>query len=801
MSSNRAAVPLTQPIEVFFSYCHADEALRDKLEKHLSNLKNTGIITDWYDRKISPGREWAKEIEHHLNTADIILFLISADFLASYYCYKVEMQRAIQRHDAGQARVIPVMLRAVECEGAPFSHIQGVPKNFIPVTSWPNEDAAFADVAKGIRTAAEELRASGKSAGPLAVVPANSPSLPPIWNLTHRRNPNFTGREDLLRSLHEALASGKPAALTQAMVGLGGIGKTQTAIEYAYRHQSEYNLVWWIRSEEPATLASDYAALAEPLQLPERGAQDQTSITKAVTRALAQRSGWLLIFDNAETPEQIDPYLPGGAGHVIVTSRDPAFASIAQALKVEKLPADDAVDLILKRAGRLQDATAADRKAAAELAQELGYLPLALNQAGAYVNATASGFDSYLKLCRTQQKERLKDGRNLKRDERTIDGTWELSIKRVEAESPAAAQLMNLCAFLAPDDIPRDILQAGKEFLSEPLSHAVADESRWNDVMQALRRYSFIERSRDLISVHRLVQAVVRARLDEAAEKEWATAAVKTVSRSFPFDSDDVRTWSDCARLLRHAQASTDQSERLQVALDVGGRLLNQVGGYLRGRAEFSAARLAHERALKIGEATYGPDHPDVAIALNNLGLVLQDLGDLPAARAHFERALKIAEAAYGLNHPQVATYANNLGRVLMDLGDLPRARAHFERALKIDEAAYGLDHCEIATDVNNLGSVLLGLGDLPGARDHYERALKMDEAAYGADHPSVARDANNLGLVLKQLSDLVGARANYERALKILEHFLGPDHPNTQIARRNLKALDDQEINPETKI
>jgi hypothetical protein len=434
------------------------------------------------------------------------------------------MQRAIERHDAGQARVIPVMLRDVECEGAPFSHIQGVPKNFIPVTSWPNEDAAFADVAKGIRAAAEELRASRKSGGSLAAVPGISPPLSPIWNLTHRRNPNFTGREDLLRSLHDALAFGKPAALTQAMVGLGGIGKTQTAIEYAYRHQSEYNLVWWIRSEDTATLASDYAALAEPLELPERGAQDQTSITKAVTRALAQRSGWLLIFDNAETPEHIDPYLPGGAGHVIVTSRDPAFKGIAQPLQVEEMPPNEAVELLLKRANREQTAAAArkedDRKAAAELADELGYLPLALNQAAAYVDATGADFAGYLKLFRTQQKERLKDGRNLARDERTIDGTWELSIKKVEALSPAAAQLMNLCAFFAPDDIPRDMLQAGKEFLQEPLAQAVADESQWNDAMQALRRYSLAERSGDLISIHRLVQAVIRAHLNRAAEKE-----------------------------------------------------------------------------------------------------------------------------------------------------------------------------------------------------------------------------------------------------------------------------------------
>jgi len=440
MSSNSAAVPVTKPIEVFCSYSHLNENLRKKLENHISILKRQGVIDLWHDRKIMAGNEWAQEIDDHINSADIILLLVSDNFIASDYCYDIEMKRAMERHNAGEAQVIPVVLDEVDWSRAPFAKLKALPTDGKAIKSWSNRSKAFKDVAQGIGRVAEQLRGSSSpKTGPHLAARPQVAARPSIWNLTHRRNPNFTGREDLLRLLHETLTSGKSAALTQVMHGLGGMGKTQAAIEYAYRHQSEYNLVWWIRSEEPATLASDYAALAEPLQLPERGAQDQTSITKAVTRALAQRSGWLLIFDNAETPEQIDPYLPGGTGHVIVTSRDPAFTSLAHPLRVQEMPPNEAVELLLKRAAREQTASAADRKAAAELAEELGYLPLALNQAAAYVDATGADFASYLKLFRTQQKERLKDGRNLKRDERTIDGTWELSIKKVEALSPAAA--------------------------------------------------------------------------------------------------------------------------------------------------------------------------------------------------------------------------------------------------------------------------------------------------------------------------------------------------------------------------
>jgi hypothetical protein len=273
--SNSAAAPLIEPIEVFYSYSHKDEDLRNELNKHLTILRRQGVIREWHDRQITAGTEWAGQIDEHLNSADIILLLISADFLFSDYCYDIELKRALERHEAGEACVIPVILRPVDWKGAPFGKLQALPKDAKAVTKWPDRDEGFADVAAGIRKAVEDLcNTRNVARTPTLLKPAR------IWNLTHRRNPNFTGREDLLRLLHEALASGKPAALTQAMHGLGGVGKTQTAIEYAYRHQSEYNLVWWIRSEEPATLASDYAALAEPLQLPERGAQDQTSITK-----------------------------------------------------------------------------------------------------------------------------------------------------------------------------------------------------------------------------------------------------------------------------------------------------------------------------------------------------------------------------------------------------------------------------------------------------------------------------------------------------------------------------------------
>ena len=204
------------------------------------------------------------------------------------------------------------------------------------------------------------------------------PGLKAIWNLPHRRNPNFTGRQELLDGLHQALSCGQPAALTQAIHGLGGVGKTQLAVEYAYRHGPEYSLVWWLRSEEPAALAADYAALARELNLKEKDDPNQWVVTAAVRRWLGQHGGWLLIFDNAPEPGEVAGYLPGEVlGHVLITSRNPNWGSLAAALKVPVLPREEAVDFLLHRTGQT------DRQAAAQVAAALGYLPLALEQAGA----------------------------------------------------------------------------------------------------------------------------------------------------------------------------------------------------------------------------------------------------------------------------------------------------------------------------------------------------------------------------------------------------------------------------------
>jgi tetratricopeptide (TPR) repeat protein len=491
---------------------------------------------------------------------------------------------------------------------------------------------------------------------PIKESEASEPAKPLLLSFAvPQRNPNFTGRKDILADLRTSLTSDHVAAWKQALTGLGGTGKSQIAAEYSHVHKEDYRFVWWLQSEEPAALASNYAGLAKELDLPEKSSADQTAIIAAVKRWLGNNSNWLLIFDNAKDPKDIEKYLPReGTGHILITSRNPNWKSVAGVLPIEVFKRSESVDFLLKR-------TDQDRRESADkLADALGDLPLALEQAGAYIEETAVSLADYLKLFQENRQKILERGKPTGYPD-TIATTWNISFQAIKNDFPESVDLLRLFAFLAPDNIPRSLLVEGASDLPEPLSSALQDSIKLNDTVAALRRYSLISVIDDTLSVHRLVQAITLDGLDENEKKMWADAAVKIVNKAFPFDSDDVRTWPTCSLLLAHAMSSAKHAEEFEVAQEATGRLLNQAGVYLNGRADFIDAKAIFERALDIGEKAYGPDHPTVAIRVNNLGGVLESLGDFPGAKKLYERALLIFQTRLGENHPSTKTVQNNL--------------------------------------------------------------------------------------------------------------------------------------------
>ena len=775
------AEPEEPTYDFFISYHHADREWAEWIAWHLEEAGCSCLIQAWDFR---PGQNFVARMDDGVARSRRTVAVLSPDYVESPYCTAEWTAALAEDPDGSKGLVLPVRVRDFKVKGllAAITHI-----NLVDL----DEAAARERLTAGI--ACDPVRPTEAPPFPRTTVaeqPAYPGGLPPVFTVPHRRNPNFTGREEYLDALHAALASGKPAALTQAVTGLGGVGKTQLAVEYAYRHAADYDLVGWVRSEEPAERISDYAALAAELGLPEADNPDEEAVVGAVRNYLEHHGRWLLVFDNVPHPDAVGALLPrGGGGHVIITSRDPNWSGVAKAVEVETFPRPESVAFLLNRTGSTDEAAAGD------LAEALGDLPLALEQAGATIEETGGTLAAYLALFRTREAEMLARGHAPREYPATVATTWTLAMEEVRKASKAAGDLLNLCAYLAPDDVPLDILseQAGR--LPDGLRAAAEDPAALGDAVAALRRYSLcgVEREAHGLSVHRLVQAVARGRLDAEGEKAWAAAAVEVVNGAFPQESHDVRTWDVCARLLPHALASAGHAQRLAVAPEAAGRALNQAGMYLNGRARFDEAKDCYERAIAIDEEAYGKDHPNVATDVNNLGGVLQAQGDLAGAKRCFERAIAIDEKAYGKDHPDVATDVNNLGMVLQDQGDLAGAKKCYERAIAIGERTLGKEHPKVAIRVNNLGSVLQDQGDLAGAKACYERALATHEKAYGVDHPEVARDVNNLGMVLKDQGDLAGAKRCFERALAIFTRFLGDDHPKTQIVRGNLESLGGQ--------
>jgi hypothetical protein len=354
------------------------------------------------------------------------------------------------------------------------------------------------------------------------------------------RNPNFTGRDALLDELHAKLIDGR-IALT-AVRGMAGVGKTQLALEYAYRHAGDFDLVWWLRAEEPATLLEDYAALAEPLGMGKAGEAELAALAEAVRQALTRRDRWLLVFDNATGPDDLTSHLPkAGIGRVLITSRNPSWP-LALPLDVPVLSRDAAIEFLLEQTDHN------DRNAADTVAHELGDLPLALAQAAAYMTETGVGLAGYADLFRKARQELWGDEKPPVGYPATVGAT--MATDRLRAKEPLAVDLLSLCAFLAPEAVPRRLLTEHHSSLPEELGAAVAEPLCMNRLVAALRRYSLVEVTGEALSFHRLIQAAARDALGPEERLGWVEAAV-ALMRGLPLRSRRPRDLGAVRRAAR----------------------------------------------------------------------------------------------------------------------------------------------------------------------------------------------------------------------------------------------------------
>lgn len=630
-------------------------------------------------------------------------------------------------------------------------------------------------------------------------VPAPGPTTKPVHNLPFRPNPSFFARKEEMERLRHAFERKDEGLVTRtvAVHGLGGVGKTQLAIAYAYAAMEErsYDFVLWLRADE-ALLDAGLAGLSRTLLLPE--AEGQETQLEKVLAWLASHDRWLLLVDNVDTPATVDNLwqrLPITLrGHLLITSRRADWPDNVPSIPLEDFAHEEAVAFLLQRAPH-----AGSSEDARTLAAKLQGLPLALEQAAAYVCQLGCTFADYLEDFQRDHKEIIQ-GQHI--DPRqypdSLARTWRTTIKKLE--KPLARTLLRFFAWFAPGDIPRKLFTANPAIVAEaPGIGGPADRHGVNSGLMELAGFSLIRIRQDsgTISIHPLVQLVERDEISVEDHPHWIDCGIRLINATAPNDPENIDGWRE---LHPHCQVLLDHAFQCNLADDSLALLCHRFGRFLYGRRDNAQAERLLRGALEINEKKLGKDHPQVADVLSDLANVLQATRQMPEAESRYRRAIEISEARLGEHDPIVATKINDLAELLRLNWRMDEAEPLYRRALEINEASFGSKDRKVAMVLNNLGLLMQDIARMQEAEEYtariqeaeeyFRRALRIDEEMLGQDHVEVAIDLNNLATLLQETSRLQESELHFQRALTIFEKSLPSEHPYILHTRTNLARL-----------
>lgn len=787
---------------VFISYAHADNESDDpgrrwlnRLLEQLQPLVLQDRVRLFSDTEIEIGERWDDSIKAEVERARAAVLLVSPAFLASEYIRNSELPALLMNAEKKGCVVLPVVLRPCLFAETEFKYpdpARGPDRLSLSVFQSANppdeplnaleeheQDAVLLSVARRI------LRLAG-------VKPAAAPAPAgggPVWHVPLPRNPFFTGRERVLEEIGLALGEEGKAGLS----GMGGVGKTQAAAEYAYRRREEYRAVLWARADTAESLKADLAAMAARLRLPEKDETDRDQVVAAVERWLEEESGWLLILDNADDLRPAADLLRRQwGGHILLTTRAHATGAVPK-IEVAEMSPEEGTLFLLRRAKLVEAddplgaAAGADRALAEEITREVGGLPLALEQAGAFIEEGPSSLAEYLELYRSEgaQLRAARFGEAAGQESVTI--TFSLAFRQVEAASAAAADMLRACAFLAPSPIPEEVFVKGAHALGESLAPLAGGGITFVRVVGEAARFSLIRRNtkRGTIEIHRLVQQVLRDEMGAEARRLWAERAVRALGASFP--QFEQRDWPLCEKLMPHAQQAARLVAEHGLEFAEASRLFNQAGSYSIERAQYAEAERLLARALGIYEKTLGPEHAHVGTVLNNMAFCHYRRGQYAKAESLYVRSLKVIEKAGGPDHPMVATCLNNLALLYQGQGRYAEAEPLFTRSLDIRLRVLPPRHPDTASSLNNLATFYLARGRGGEAEPLLVQALGIYEEVHGPEHVHVAAVLTNLALLYVKQDKVAEAEPLLARALAIRETQLGPEHPDVAESLNNL--------------
>ncbi|MEW9513244.1 FxSxx-COOH system tetratricopeptide repeat protein [Streptomyces bacillaris] len=624
-------------------------------------------------------------------------------------------------------------------------------------------------------------------------------TVPRIWNVPPR-NPGFTGRSLVLERMRDQLGGGMAVVLPQpqTLYGLGGVGKTQVALEYVHRFMADYDLVWWISSEQSDDVVASLAELA--VRLGAQGGEDMAAASQEAVDLLRRgvpSDRWLLVFDNADDPETLRRHFPqGGSGHILVTSRNQSWSQHGDALPVDVFLREESVEHLQRRAPGLSD------EDADQVATAVGDLPLAVEQAAAWIAETATPIDTYLEQLARQAPQVLALNQPAGYPE-PVAATWNISIARLKERSPAAVRLLQLCAFFAPEPISANLLYS-KEMIEalKPYDSSLQEKLVLGRVIREIGRFALakVDQVSNSIQVHRLVQAVIKAQLSEEEQREARHVVHRILAGARPDDDepiDNPETWPRFATIWPHLGPSdarhckepetrrllidrvrylwkrgdvrtawTLGEELRQTWLEMLGErdlqylyLCFHLSNILRTRGRYVEAKELDEFTLHRQREVLGPEHPHTYMTTSSLAIDLGLLGD-------YEQAIELAtEAHEGFgqifhdSHPRTLAAANNLALNLRSIGQYARAREIDQDVYDRRTEVLGAKHPYSLSSAMNLARDLREVGRYEDSVGLLSRTYESFKETLGRTYPTTLSAAKSLAVSLRRAGRLEDAR------------------------------------------
>jgi tetratricopeptide (TPR) repeat protein len=637
-----------------------------------------------------------------------------------------------------------------------------------------------------------------------------------VWTIPARVR-GFTGRAELLARLEAALRSGG-VTVVHAVTGMGGVGKTAAAIEYAHRHHEEFDIAWWVPAEDPGLIPDRLAELALALDLTTPATPTGVGVAR-LRGELAQRGRWLVVFDNAEDPRTLARFVPEGPGKVLITSRNPVWRGIADVAAVREFSRAESIALLHQLAPDLTEVEA-DR-----VADAVGDLPLAVEQTGSLLADTGMSAEKYLRLL-AERGHDLLDHDPGGTYSQSVAASWAVAFDRLAADDPTALDLLTLVAWCGSEPVPLGLLTDQPDVLPGQLQPIAADPLVLARCTRILHRRGMATVSPPGIQMHRIPATLLRARSQGsggAANGGWAVTIVRLLDDAMPVDVRiNAAGWPIWRQLLSHVLAAASRDPALDIDPSVATRLLDRAATYLFVSGDYSQARKLQEETLSRQRRILGDNHPGTLTSACQLGLVLWELGDYQQAQQVLDDTINRVREVRGHNHPDTFYAASLLGLALWGLGEYRRARQLLENTFTRGCQVLGKDHLNIMISAGALGLVYCALGDRQRARQLLNDTVTLGTRSLGAYHPIVLTQASFLGHILcllgeyKQACQILGdtvtrcrrvsgednvlalrpasflgfalcLEGEYEQARQILEdtftglcRALGDDHPDT---------------------